>query len=166
VKIAGGVGLNPFPAFGADFAGDLVEPGMGQLIDEGQVGEVGMPRVEKIGHHVPAGCLIGVEADEDGARIGRPDEILRDALAKAMGLAVVSGGVEPGAFLNGMVLAEGEGLGLFEAHPVCFEFAKDAGAEPGELEALAHDQLGGCQSAPNLDPLSASNNDPFSGLSR
>jgi len=24
----------------------------------------------------------------------------------------------------------------------------------------------GCQSAPNLDPLSASNNDPFSGLSR
>jgi hypothetical protein len=23
-----------------------------------------------------------------------------------------------------------------------------------------------CQSAPNLDPLSASNNDPFSGLSR
>jgi len=36
-----------------------------------------------------------------------------------------------------------------------------------EPKRLAHaDTLADCQSAPNLDPLSASNNDPFSGLSR
>jgi hypothetical protein len=40
-----------------------------------------------------------------------------------------------------------------------------------EAATLTHPEwlallLDRCQSAPNLDPLSASNNDPFSGLSR
>ena len=133
---------DPFPAFGGQGLGFLLQLVLDQAVEQGRVLQPAAAIVlEKIAGELAAGRLIGLDADKRGAAvIGGVDGGFGQHAADLMGCRVVAVLHRlPDLFLARMVGGEGEGHDVLERHLLGDVELEKPGRDGGEAQALPDD---------------------------
>ena len=133
---------DPFPAFGGQGLGFLLQLVLNQAVEQGRVLQPAAAIVlEKIAGDLAAGGLVGLDANKRGAAvIGGVDGGFGQHAADLIGLRVVAVLHRlPDLFLAGVVGGEGEGHDVLERHLLGDVELEKPGRDGGEAQALPDD---------------------------
>ena len=134
-------GFDPLPAVARDLVGDRRQLFGDEAIEKTDVLEpAAIVGLEQVAQNRAARCLIGADADEDGALVRGADRGLGQHAPnlKRLFLPAIAEGL-PDLLLTSMVMRHAEGHELFECHAVFGIDIEQSRRDRHEAQALLHD---------------------------